>query len=102
MKYDVKIISVLVSLFFLSQIIGLTILYKDMQVRIVDGKTEVVHSETVVGPRPEFYGIQTFIWVFSAILITTGLLLLLIKFEKIDWNFVVRSIIRIMVADKLA
>lgn len=56
-----------------------------MQVRIVDGKTKIIHSETVVGPRPEFYGIQTFIWVFSAILITTGLVLLLMKFEKIDW-----------------
>jgi len=85
MKYDIKVISLLVSIFFISQIVGLSILYKDMTVRIVEGKTEIVHSETVIGPRPEFYGIQTFIWVFSAILITTGLLLLLMKFGKIDW-----------------
>lgn len=85
MKYDVKVISLLVLVFFISQIVGLSILYKDMQIRIVDGKTQIIHSETVVGPRPEFYGIQTFIWVISAILITTGLLLLLMKFEKVDW-----------------
>lgn len=85
MKYDIKIISLLVSFFFISQIVGLYIVYTDMQVRIVDGKTEIVHSETIVGPRPEFYGIQTFIWIFSSILITTGLVLILMKFEKVDW-----------------
>ena len=85
MKYDIKIISLLVLLFFISQIVGLSILYKDMQVRIIDGKRKIIHSETVVGPRPEFFGIQTFIWVLSAIFITTGLMLILIKFEKVDW-----------------
>jgi presenilin-like A22 family membrane protease len=85
MKYNLKIISVLVSLFFIAQIVGLSILYKDTKVELVDGKQEVVHGETVIGPRPEFYGPQSFIWIISSIFLMTGLLLILIKFEKINW-----------------
>jgi len=85
MKYDIKIISLLVSLFFIAQIVGLSILYKDIKLQVVDGVTEVVHSETVIGPRPELYGPQSFIWMISSILLMTGLLLLLIKFQKINW-----------------
>jgi len=85
MKYNLKIISVLVSLFFIAQIVGLSILYKDTEVQVVDGKQEVVHSETVIGPRPEFYGPDTFIWIISSILLMTGILLVLMRFEKINW-----------------
>jgi len=85
MKYDIKIVIVLVTLFFIAQIIGLSIIYKDIKVQVVEGVTEVVHGETVIGPRPELYGPQTFIWMISSILLMTGLLLLLIKFQKINW-----------------
>lgn len=85
MKYDIKIISLLVFLFFIAQIVGLSILYKDIEVQVVEGVTEVVHGETIIGPRPELYGPQSFIWMISSILLMTGLLLLLIKFQKINW-----------------
>jgi len=85
MKYDIQIIVTLVTLFFLSQIVGLSILYKDAHVQVVNGTTEVIHGETVIGPRPEFQGPQTFLWVISAVFITTGLVLLIVKFQKINW-----------------
>ncbi len=85
MKYNLKVISVLVSLFFVAQIVGLSILYKDTEVQVVDGKQEIVHEETVIGPRPEFYGPDTFIWITSSIFLMTGVLLILMKFQKINW-----------------
>jgi presenilin-like A22 family membrane protease len=85
MKYELKIIFILIFLFFISQIVGLAILYKDIKVEVIDGMTEVVHTETIIGPRPDFYGPQSFIWMVSSILLMTGVLLLLIRFEKINW-----------------
>jgi presenilin-like A22 family membrane protease len=85
MKYDVQIITTLISLFLISQIFGLYVLYKDAQVRFVDGRTEVIHGETVIGPRPEFQGPEALIWVLSAVMITTGIVLVFMKFEKISW-----------------
>jgi len=85
MKYDVQIIITLVTLFFLSQIVGLSILYKDANVQVVNGTTQVIHGETVIGPRPEFEGPQTFLWIISSVFITTGLVLLIVKFKKINW-----------------
>jgi presenilin-like A22 family membrane protease len=85
MKYDVQIIITLITLFFLSQLVGLSILYNDAHVQVVNGTTEVVHSETVIGPRPEFQGPETFLWVISSVFITTGLVLLIVRFQKINW-----------------
>lgn len=84
MKYDVQIMITLVTLFFLSQIVGLSILYKAANVQVVNGTTEVTYGETVIGPRPEFQGPETFLWVISSVFVTTGLVLLIVKFQKIN------------------
>jgi len=76
----------LVLLFLLTQLIGLSILYKDISIKIgPTGEKEVVHSETVLGPRPEIYGWETFAWIMFGIVISTGLILVIIWLKKVIW-----------------
>jgi presenilin-like A22 family membrane protease len=79
MKYDFKTIFVLISLFFISQVVGLGILYKDMKVEVVNGTQQVFHPETVLGPRPEVSGWESFVWIITAIATSTIILLVIIK-----------------------
>jgi presenilin-like A22 family membrane protease len=85
MKYDIKTISILVSLFLISQLVGLSLVYKDMKVEVIEGKREVTHSETVFGPRPSLYGWEAFVWVLSGIGVSTGLVLIIVWLKKINW-----------------
>ncbi|MDI6826710.1 MAG: presenilin family intramembrane aspartyl protease [Candidatus Aenigmarchaeota archaeon] len=85
MKYDLKTVIILMSLFLISQIVGLGLIYKDMKVEVIEGKREVLHSETVLGPRPSLYGWETFVWIISGISISTGLVLLIVWLKKINW-----------------
>jgi len=84
MKYDLKTASILISLFLISQIVGLAFIYRDMKVEIIEGKEQVVHGETVLGPRPELYGWETFVWIVSGIGISTGLMLLIIWLKRVS------------------
>ena len=86
MKYDYRTMLTLVLLFLLTQLIGLSILYKDISIKIgPTGEKEVVHSETVLGPRPEIYGWETFAWIMFGIVISTGLILVIIWLKKVIW-----------------
>jgi len=86
MKYDFKTMFILVSLFLISQIIGLGILYKDMEVKIgPTGAQEIVHTETVLGPRPEIQGFETFVWLISATAISTVMVLIIVWLKKVNW-----------------
>jgi presenilin-like A22 family membrane protease len=89
MKYDFKTIFILISLFFISQVVGLGILYKDMKIEIVNGTQQVIHAETVLGPRPELSGWESFVWIISAIAISTILLLIIIKIGIVNlWKLI--------------
>ena len=86
MKYDYRTMLTLVLLFFLTQLVGLAILYKDISIKIgPTGEKEVVHSETVLGPRPEVSGWETFVWLISGIAISTGLILVIVWLKKVMW-----------------
>jgi len=86
MKYDFKTMFILVSLFLISQIIGLGILYKDMEVKIgPTGAQEIMHTETVLGPRPEIQGFETFVWLISATAISTVMVLIIVWLKKVNW-----------------
>lgn len=79
MKYDFKTIFILISLFFISQLVGLGILYKDMEVEVVNGTQQVIHPETILGPRPEVSGWESFAWIITSIAVSTIMLLIIIK-----------------------
>jgi len=84
MKYDYRTMLALVLLFFLTQLIGLSILYKDISIKIgPTGEKEVVHTETVLGPRPEITGWETFVWIMSGVAISTGLILVIVWLKKV-------------------
>jgi presenilin-like A22 family membrane protease len=86
MKHDIQIVASLFALFFATQVIGLALLNLDIRVQTTpEGVREVVHSETVVGPRPEVSGSESFVLVILSVLIGTGLLLLLIRIGKVGW-----------------
>jgi len=86
MKYDFRTMLTLVLLFFLTQFIGLEILYKDISIKIgPTGEKELVHSETVLGPRPEITGWETFAWMLSGIAISTALILIIVWLKKVMW-----------------
>lgn len=86
MKYDLRTMLTLVLIFFLTQFIGLEILYKDISIKIgPTGEKEVVHSETVLGPRPEITGWETFAWLISGIVISTALILVIVWLKKVLW-----------------
>jgi len=84
MKYDYRTMLTLVLLFFLTQLVGLAILYKDISIKIgLTGEKEIVHSETVLGPRPEITGWETFVWIMSGVAISTGLILIIVWLKKV-------------------
>jgi presenilin-like A22 family membrane protease len=76
----------LVLLFFFTQFIGLEILYRDISIKIgPGGEKEVVHGETVLGPRPEIFGWESFVWMLSGIAISTVLILIIVWLKKVLW-----------------
>lgn len=83
MKYNLKITGLLVGLFLLSQLVGLGILYQDIQVVTgPSGGFEAVHPETAIGERPDVEGSDTVVFILSGVLLGTLLLLVIIKFAK--------------------
>lgn len=89
MKHSLKITFVLISLFLLSQVIGLLIINKDIEItQHADGTITTDHtSEKIIG-KPPINKSAGFIYIFSMILIGTGLAFLLLKFRIIKlWKF---------------
>jgi presenilin-like A22 family membrane protease len=86
MKYDYRTMLTLVLLFFLTQFIGLEILYKAVNVSIgPSGQKEVVYGETIIGPRPELFGWEAFAWMLAGIGISTVLIMVIIWLKKVLW-----------------
>jgi presenilin-like A22 family membrane protease len=86
MKHTLKVTLILVAVFFLSQLIGLAITnqYIDHQITTTTGNvtwTPLPYDFT----RPEVEGGSAFVTILAAILIGTLLVLILIKFKKVNW-----------------
>jgi len=89
MKHTLKITIILVLLFFLSQIVGLAITnqYIDKEKTAETGVTawEELPYEM---ERPPVEESSSFIYILIAVLLGTGLLMLLIRFKKVNlWKF---------------
>jgi presenilin-like A22 family membrane protease len=86
MKYDLRTMLTLILLFLITQFVGLTILYKDISIKIgPTGEREIVHGETVLGPRPEITGWETFVWIIGSTAMSTIMILIIVWFRKINW-----------------
>ena len=93
MKHTLKITIILVLLFFLSQIVGLVITnqYIDKEKTAETGVTawEELPYEM---ERPPVEESSSFVYILMAVLLGTGLLMLLIKFKKVNlwklWFFI--------------
>jgi presenilin-like A22 family membrane protease len=86
MKHTLKITLILIAVFFLSQVIGLAITneYIDHQATAETGNVTWA-SLPYNFTRPEIEGGSAFTTIIAAILIGTVLVLLLIRFKKINW-----------------
>ncbi len=84
MKHTLPITLLMVLIFLLSQVIGLYALSVNTTVtQAPTGEIIVEHQDTAIGERPDIQGVETFAYVIVAILIGTGLILLLVRFRKI-------------------
>ena len=85
MKHRPAILALMVSFFFLSQLVGLAVVSQYVVVTQVGGKTEVAIASLPLGmERPAIYDSSAaFIPAFIAVIIGTVVLLLLMKFGKV-------------------
>jgi len=88
MKHDLRIVGLLVIFYFLAQLVGLGIVYSDIKVEKIISETGQVivtisHPETALGPRPEVYNLDAVLMVLVSVLIGTGLILLIVKFNRV-------------------
>ena len=81
MKHNYKITIILLIIFLLAQFIGVGVIYKyiDHEQSVVDGAT--VFKELPIGERPPIEEGMSFIPLILMVLIGTGILLLLIKYN---------------------
>ncbi|HLD57825.1 MAG TPA: presenilin family intramembrane aspartyl protease [archaeon] len=89
MKHSIKVTILLVLFYFLAQIIGLGFVYSDIRVATVitetgQNITVVSHPETALGPRPDLYNLDAIFMVLIGVLIGTGLVLIIVKFNKVN------------------
>ena len=83
MKHTLKITILLVFIFFITQVIGLSVTNK-----YIDHKTTAISGNVAFEAlpynleRPQIEESTSYIWIISAIIIGTLLLLILIKFRK--------------------
>jgi hypothetical protein len=83
MKHTLSITVLIVLIFFLSQVIGLYALNVNTRVtQTPEGAIVVEHEDTAIGKRPDIQGPETFLYIIFAVMLGTGLILLLIRFKK--------------------
>jgi presenilin-like A22 family membrane protease len=92
MKHTLKVTLILVMIFFLAQIAGLVVTGQYMSVERDKATGEVVnvtYGELPIGmERPEVEESSSFIYILIAVLVGTGIVLLLIKFKGYRlWKF---------------
>ncbi len=86
MKHTLKVTIFLILFFFISQIIGIIIINSSIDeiVKTETGEIEIVYSDTALGERPEMEPNVSFWYIIGAVLIGTSLILLIIKFRKVN------------------
>ncbi|MBU1201810.1 MAG: hypothetical protein KJ583_02415 [Nanoarchaeota archaeon] len=85
MKHNISVTAVIISIFFLTQIFGLFLVKENISsIEQVNGTTTINFEETSLGPRPDVSGATSFLYIVFAIIIGTGLLLLIMKFGKMN------------------
>ena len=84
MKHTIPVTLIIILIFFLSQVIGLYALGANIVglSQTPEGETIVEHADTTIGERPDMQGPETFLYMIFAILVGTGLILLLVRFKK--------------------
>jgi len=82
MKHSLSITLILVLIFFLSQLIGLYALSASTNVIRTPEGIVIEYENTTIGERPDIHGWETFAYILVAVLIGTGLILLLVRFRK--------------------
>lgn len=89
MKHDLRITALLVSFYLIAQIVGLGIVYNDIKVEqhvTETGQTVTIvsHPDTALGARPEVQDFDAIAMVLVSILVGTGFVLLIVRFNKIN------------------
>jgi presenilin-like A22 family membrane protease len=89
MKYNLSITLILISLFLVSQIVGLFLVNGSIQEikTLPSGEVVIEHKETII-ERPETEGGESFIFIIFGIAIATILMLIIIKLNLLNvWKF---------------
>ena len=83
MKHNLNVTIILIAIFIITQIVGLTLINLDIKsVQNVNGTITINHQETAIGPRPQTEGAGSFIYLSGAVFIGTILVLILIRYKK--------------------
>jgi len=86
MKHTLKVTLILMVVFFVSQIIGLAVTNEYIDHQAISETGNVTWTDLPFNfARPEVEGGDAFVMILAAILIGTVLVLLLIRFGKINW-----------------
>jgi presenilin-like A22 family membrane protease len=90
MKHALKITSILIILFFTSQVVGLGVLNKYIDYEKTTPEQREKGNITWMAlpfniERPEVEESTSYIYIIIAILVGTGILLLLIKYRRVNW-----------------
>jgi presenilin-like A22 family membrane protease len=87
MKHTAKVLLAFVSLFLLSQVLGLYLLSISVSniVETDTGSIQVIYTNTSIGERPEVEGYSSLLYIAIGVLIGTILLLLIAKFNKVKF-----------------
>ena len=85
MKHTIPVTLIIILIFFLSQVIGLYALsYTIKGIGYTpEGEVVVEYADTAIGERPQLYDMEMFLYIIFAILLGTGLILLLVRFRKV-------------------
>jgi len=82
MKHTLQITIILITLFLLTQVVGLATVNKYIEVEKKDGNIVINHKDTILGPQPEIEAKSySAIPIVIAILIGTVIMLLLVRFR---------------------
>lgn len=89
MKHTLKITILLIAIFFFAHVIGLAVINQYIDHKITQESGNVTWANLPYNiERPEIEQNTSYLWIMFAILIGTGLLLLLIRFQRVHvWKF---------------
>ncbi|MCA9477715.1 MAG: hypothetical protein KC535_01045 [Nanoarchaeota archaeon] len=81
MKHEATVTKLLITIFILSQLLGLFLLALDAQVFVSQKGISVDYSDTAIGERPDFQGLGSLLYLTIGVAVGTAVLLFLIKLK---------------------